>query len=221
MVDTRPLWEQPVLQQAAGDTLRPGGFDITDRGAELAGILPGWRVLDIGCGLGATVARLRSRYGANAYGIDASSEQLQRAEDNTYLFEMRGDSLPFSADSFNAIFAECVLSLMPHKDTALEHWYRVLNPGGFLILSDIFSDGHISANSSPCAQGSIPLADTRTLVEKAGFIVRQVEDHSHRLKELAAKLIFAGHTGESCRCQNGKPGYYLLVAQKGGASHAG
>ena len=54
-----PSWRDPALRAVAGPTLRPGGFTLTERAVALAGLLPGWPVLDVGAGSGASVARLR------------------------------------------------------------------------------------------------------------------------------------------------------------------
>ena len=217
-----PLWEQPALRDAAGQTLRPGGFNLTDRAAEAVGILPGVRVLDVGCGLGATVGRLRSRFGAEAYGVESSMAQIQRATNGLPLISAQGDALPFGDASFNAVFCECVLSLFDSPESGLKEFYRVLEPGGFLALSDLEAGERRKSEFMSCAEGAVPLAQTREMVEANGFSVVLVEDHSRHLKDLAAKLIFAGADGaQGCACRGRTLGYYLMIAQKKGATDAG
>lgn len=208
--ESSPLWERAELRSAAGETLRPGGFALTDRAAELAGVLPGWRVLDVGCGLGATVRRLRSRFGALACGVEPSPVQLERSRVSGVV-RASGESLPFANGVFRAVFCECVLSLFPDPSSGLREFRRVLTPGGALVLSDVClaqgGTAHLPGNASrplssqetasavSCACGAVPLERTLALLARAGFGVELVEDHSQYLKQLAGRLVFAGAEG--------------------------
>ncbi|GAB7024041.1 DVU_1556 family methyltransferase [Salidesulfovibrio brasiliensis] len=214
-----PLWERPELRVAAGHTLRPGGFDLTDRALEHVGALPGWRVLDVGSGLGATVDRLRSRYGVEAWGVEPSAVQIARSGRSDAVIQARGDCLPFAGESFDAVLCECVLSLLDDRKAGLAEFGRVLRPGGFLILSDFDAPGASSGDS--CVARAEPLSLVQERLVAGGFSVRLVEDHTERLKELAARLVFAGGgTGTICG-GTGRPRYYLMIAQKKGTDHDG
>lgn len=213
-----PLWEKPVLRSAAGETLRPGGFQLTDRAAESIGILPGWRVLDVGSGLGASISRLRSRFGAEVYGVEGSMQQIERGNRVPGTIQASGEVLPFQAACFDALFCECVFSLFMAPEASLVEFYRVLKPGGFLCLSDLCAREVGAREPGSCAQRAIPLAATLAMVENAGFAVLDVEDHSDYLKDLAARLIFAGDGSQSdCGCDRRGLGYYLMTARKRGA----
>lgn len=214
-----PLWERPELRVAAGHTLRPGGFDLTDRALEHVGALPGWRVLDVGSGLGATVDRLRSRYGVEAWGVESSAEQIARSGRSDAVIQARGDCLPFAGESFNAVLCECVLSLLDDRKAGVAEFGRVLRPGGFLILSDFDAPGTTAGGS--CVSRAEPLYLVQERLEASGFSVRLVEDHTEQLKELAARLVFAGGGEDAfCAC-GGRPRYYLMIAQKKGTDHDG
>nr|WP_321513880.1 class I SAM-dependent methyltransferase [uncultured Pseudodesulfovibrio sp.] len=213
-----PLWEKPTLRAVAGETLRPGGFAVTDRAAELIGVIPGWRVLDVGSGLGATVGRLRSRFGADALGVEHSRAQIDRSSE-AHVVQARGDLLPFRNEEFNAIFCECVLSLFVEPRQGLVEFCRVLQPQGYLVLADLHAEERGLPNGNSCVGRAVPLSVTREQVEACGFTVRLVEDHSRQLKDLAAKLMFAG--GQTTGACTGRLGYYLMIAQKGGEPHVG
>ena len=216
-----PLWETSVLREAAGDTLRPGGFSLTDRAAEAIGVVPGWHVLDVGSGLGATVARLRSRFGAQAWGVELSGNQIERAGADSHLVQARGDALPFQSGSLDAVFCECVLSLFEDAERGLKEFFRVLRPGGYLVLADLYGRESGLPGSNSCAGRAVPLFLTRSMVEACGFSVRLVEDHSPQLKELAARLLLAGEEARNqCGCDR-RLGYYLMIARKQGGSHGG
>ncbi len=216
MPQSVPLWEQPVLRAAAGDTLRPGGFRLTDRAAVRIGLRPGHRVLDVGCGLGATVSRLRSRYGARAYGVEPSPGQLTRAAPGAQIVQADAQRLPFGDATFDAVFCECALSLLPAPERGLEEAHRVLLPHGFLVLSDLHANDDARPEAGSCAQRAIPLAATRVMVQACGFDVVLLEDHSLLLRELAARLILADDGGpRDCGCRERRQlGYYLMIAQK-------
>lgn len=219
MVGGTPLWETMELRAAAGETLRPGGFALTDRAAEMIGVVPGWLVLDVGSGLGATVERLRSRYGAEAWGVEASTTQIERGVDPSLLIPARGDALPFADQAFQAVFCECVLSLFSEPAQGLDEFCRVLKPGGYLVLADLHAADRPDWGSGSCADRAVPLAATQTMVREAGFTIRLVEDHSHYLRDLAARLLMAGEE-RYCSCDRNL-GYYLLIAQKEGVCRAG
>lgn len=211
-----PLWERPALREAAGETLRPGGFALTDRACGLIGLAPGWRVLDVGSGLGATVARLRARHGAEAWGVEPSGVQAARSG-SAYLVRGLGEALPFRAGCFDAAFCECVFSLLPDPRAGLAEFHRVLRPGGFLVLADLCAPegacGGPGSKADSCAERATPVSAVRALAGGLGFAVRLVEDHSRHLRDLAARLILAGEPLPGC----GRGlGYYLMIAARQG-----
>ncbi|MCJ2164784.1 DVU_1556 family methyltransferase [Pseudodesulfovibrio sp. S3] len=210
-----------MLRKAAGDTLRPGGFFVTDRAAESIGVVPGWRVLDVGSGLGATVGRLRSRFGAEAWGIEPSGGQIGRTVDPSGLVQACGDRLPFRSAVFDAVFCECVFSLFEDKPGGLREFHRVLRPGGHLVLADLFSPEEGLAQGASCADRAKPLSAVRGMAEAHGFRVHVTEDHSRHLRELAARLIFAQDGEDRACCCDRRLGYYLMLAQKQEGSHVG
>ena len=224
----QPFWARPGMVAAAGETLRPGSFALTDRAAGLAGLAPGWRVLDVGSGLGATVRRLRARHGALAVGLERSGRQLRRMTAGSAPFVCGGmESMPFAAARFDMIFCECVLSLLERPEAGLAEARRVLRPGGVLALSDLYlKEGRRGEAGGSCAAGAMSREEVRDLLAGGGFEITHFEDHSRLLTELAARLIFAGEgtgagngerageTGNSCGCA--PRGYYLLLARRAG-----
>ncbi len=209
-VCTTPLWRTPAMRRAAGDTLRPGGLALTDRAAELAGILPGQRVLDVGCGRGATVRRLRSRFGARAVGLDLCPDPPDGQP--TPLVRGHAGQLPFAPGSFHALVCECVLSLLDDPDATLAGFARVLKPGGVLALSDLYLQrpGSGACSASPCARGAVTRTEMESRLTRTGFRVLRFEDHSGLLRDLAARLAWQ-ESGQACIRPSGL-GYGLLLA---------
>lgn len=205
-----PQWQHPAMVKAAGQTLRPGGFALTDKAVLYGGLKPRARVLDVGCGNGASVRRLRARHGLCAFGVDYSAEQV-RAGHREGLPIARGDGtrLPVCTEAVEAVFSECVLSLIPDASAALGEFWRVLKPEGLLVLADLVAlhdDGRFGPG---CVQGAFSQKALLALLDKSGFRLVLQQDHSAMLAELAARIVFAG--GSACGT---KTGYMLFLAQK-------
>lgn len=122
--------------------MRPGEFDITDRGIELAGLGKGSRVLDIGCGQGDTLNHLVNDLAMAGEGIDMSLSMISGAREKYpgIKFELGdGEFLDnYSSFTFDGVLMECVLSLINIPDEALHEAYCVLKKGGKLIISDVY-----------------------------------------------------------------------------------
>ena len=182
---------------------------MTDRALDSCSFSAGAQLLDVGCGSGATVEHLYSRYGFSASGVDISptliAEGLGR-NPALALTEAPAEALPFATGSRDGILCECVLSLLEEPFRALAEFWRVLRSGGYLILSDMYS-------RDTAARGRI-----EERLSECGFDTLLWEDHTPLLKELAARLILAHGSLDGLCCATpdagGKPGYYLLVARK-------
>lgn len=122
--------------------LRPGEFEITDRGIELAKLKEGSRVLDIGCGEGDTVNRLNTKYGMKAEGIEMSLPRISTAKEKYPGINVKfgdGEFLDeYMSFTFDAITMECVLSMINIPDEALHEAFCVMKKGGKLIISDVY-----------------------------------------------------------------------------------
>ncbi|HTG83025.1 MAG TPA: class I SAM-dependent methyltransferase, partial [Geobacteraceae bacterium] len=138
---TSSAYESPLLRKVAGATIRPGGLTLTERGVAFCRFPSGARLLDVGCGAGATVEYLRSRYGFAAAGVDISrlliAEGLVR-DPALPLVEAEAEALPVEDGVLDGVLCECVLSLVGEPLRALREFRRVLRPGGHLILSDMY-----------------------------------------------------------------------------------
>ncbi|MEZ4527068.1 MAG: class I SAM-dependent methyltransferase [Desulfobacterales bacterium] len=237
------LHENPRMRAVTGATLRPGGLLLTERAVVRCGLPRSAKILDVGCGLGATVEHLRKKYGFKAFGTDQSARFLAESEEchaNLPLFQAMAQFLPCGNETLDAVICECVLSLIHPVQQALKELWRILVPGGYLIVTDMYLRTFAPARShaprgnafpdaprpcrevKTCLHGAVSQQETRQRIQETGFETLLWEDHSRYLKELAAKLVlaygsledFMGTTGNSESAACAKPGYYLLIARK-------
>ncbi|MGF0117112.1 class I SAM-dependent methyltransferase [Promicromonospora sp. Marseille-Q5078] len=102
-----------------------------------AGVGPGTRVLDVGCGTGELLARLE-RAGAVVVGVDPAPEMVAHAREHHPGATVRdGDAehLPFDDGGFDVVLAVNALQLADDTRGALTEAARVLAPGGRVGLA--------------------------------------------------------------------------------------
>jgi arsenite methyltransferase len=216
-------------------------LSLTGRAMEFCRFPVCSRLLDVGCGEGATVEYLRNHYQLHACGLDISSRLLLEGKSRypaLPILRARGEHLPFASGSLDGILCECVLSLLSKPGRALHEFNRVLGPDGMLILSDIYLRGEGAGTSAQgdennlrekevhgCMKGARSAGFTETLLCEAGFEILLWEDHTLLLRELAARLVLAHGSADALLeglkdtcCFSSmaalKSGYYLLVARK-------
>jgi len=238
--DSPSLYESPALQAVTGPALRPGGLELTRRSLALCDLPAGARVVDIGCGTGVTVHYLRRHCRMEAFGLDRSSGMLGRArqrDPGLPLIQGEAACLPFRDRRLSAVMCECVLSLVENVDAAWREFYRVLAPGGLLVLADVYArapDHAGDLTSLPvtcCLKGAKSRDELVNRMQRSGFTLLVWEDHSEALKRLAAQLVFAcgslqalwgtADTGAAVNAypsavRRARPGYFLAVARKEG-----
>jgi len=204
---TSSIYESEQLRAVTGPAIRPGGLALTGRAMEFCQFPPRSRLLDVGCGSGATVEYLRNHYHLAASGVDISSLLLGEAksrDDTLPLARARAEHLPYGNGSLDGILCECVLSLISEPGMALREFNRALVPDGKLILSDIYlrgegrgdrgqgEDKNINEEAvDGCLQGARSSCSVKKLLSETGFSVMLWEDHTPLLKELAARLVLA------------------------------
>jgi ubiquinone/menaquinone biosynthesis C-methylase UbiE len=116
--------------------LAPNYRFVLQQITELCG--PGAKVLDYGCGAGATVKAGREA-GLDIVGCDifygGNDPAHQRAPGliGTDVFEMPGGIIPFPDDSFDLVVANQVFEHVTDLDLALDEIRRVLKPNGALL----------------------------------------------------------------------------------------
>lgn len=103
---------------------------------------PGERVLDVGCGDGA-FTEAAARLTSDVIGLDESPAMLEagaaRLKGIPGLHWVRGDAtaLPFPDKTFDAVMAVAMLGMLPAPERMVGEVWRVLKPGGRLVLADL------------------------------------------------------------------------------------
>lgn len=138
---------------AAVDQLHTGGGAATLGLMEKAGLSktitpdPPIHILDAGCGIGGSARLLAKNFPCRITGIDLAASFIETARELTGLCNLshciefeQGSvlTMPFENVSFDAILCQHILMNIQDKKTALKEFYRVLKPGGSLILHEIF-----------------------------------------------------------------------------------
>jgi demethylmenaquinone methyltransferase/2-methoxy-6-polyprenyl-1,4-benzoquinol methylase len=112
---------------------------------ELAGVRPGYRVLDLAAGTGDLTRQLAARVGADGTVVsaDINAAMLGIGRDRlldrgvaghvTYV-QADAECLPFAADSFDLVTIGFGLRNVTDKARALASMHRVLKPGGRLLV---------------------------------------------------------------------------------------
>ena len=122
-------------------------FAGTGNPFSLGAVLPGERVVDVGCGAGfdsLIAARLVGVTG-RVIGVDMTPEMLAKAEDaaaKSGLSQVESrqgfaESLPVPDGWADVVISNGVLNLCPDKVAALREMRRVLRPGGRIQIGDI------------------------------------------------------------------------------------
>ncbi len=96
--------------------------------------LEGKRILDIGCGVGAFVRRMRE-FSPKVYGVDVDKERVvEGAKEVPNLALSVGERLPFFANSFDIVLLHEVLEHVQDDQATLREAARVLAPGGYVVV---------------------------------------------------------------------------------------
>lgn len=124
------------------------GREATVELASRAKLVPGSRVLDVGCGLGGSVRYLATEHNCQATGIDLTAEYIDVATalaervGLSHVVEFRQASalaLPFDAASFDVVWTEHAQMNISDKSGFYGEIARVLKSGGRLVFHDIFA----------------------------------------------------------------------------------
>ncbi|HEY7243779.1 MAG TPA: methyltransferase domain-containing protein [Xanthobacteraceae bacterium] len=119
--------------------------ELRDLAAERLAVCPGARVLEIGCGTGRNFPALQAAVGASGriYGVDLSSGMLAKARalcrrkqyGNVELTQC--DAIEYiPPEPLDGILFGLSYNTMPHHLSVLQHAWKLLRPGGRIVILD-------------------------------------------------------------------------------------
>jgi SAM-dependent methyltransferase len=146
---------------------------------------PGEVVLDLGSGAGLDCFLAAAKVGPSGHviGLDMTDAMLEKAQKNQAVLGVTNvefrkgemERMPIADASVDVIISNCVINLSPDKDSVFREAYRVLSPGGRLMVADIVTVGELPTELrtteawTGCIGGAIPLEDYLGKLGAAGF----------------------------------------------------
>jgi SAM-dependent methyltransferase len=161
----------------------------------LASLKEGETVLDLGSGAGFDSFLASNKVGQNGkiIGVDMTPEMIDKARANA---EKGGytnvefrlgeiENMPTADNSIDIIISNCVINLSPDKQRVFNEAFRVLKPGGRLMVSDIVLLKELpdfirqsAAAYIGCVSGALLKNDYLEAIQKAGFQEVKVLDET-------------------------------------------
>jgi len=188
---------------------------------------PGEVVLDLGSGAGLDLILASRKVGPNGkvIGLDMTPEMIETSRrnlaaagvTNAEVRQGEMEQMPLRDEEVDWIMSNCVINLSPEKDKVFAEAFRVLKPGGRILVSDIVASDLPEAIRNDllswvgCIAGAIGEEEYVQLVKDAGFedvrIVDRLDYTSESLKTLAGDA-------SGCGCGSSLP--EKLISQNAG-----
>ncbi|MFC1931243.1 arsenite methyltransferase [Chloroflexota bacterium] len=161
----------------------------------LASLAEGETVLDLGSGAGFDCFLAANRVGSKGkvIGVDMTPEMVEKARENAQVSNYANvefrlgeiENIPAADNSVDVVISNCVINLAPDKERVFREAFRVLKPGGRLMVSDIvllkelpdFIRRSIAAYVG-CISGAVMKDEYLGMIREAGFQEVNIIDES-------------------------------------------
>jgi len=136
------------------ETKEKAQLQLIEHLAQVAGIKPGRRILDVGCGFGASSIFLARNYRAQATGITISPIQVEMANQaaarenvNAKFLLMDAEAMKFN-HSFDVVWSVESIAHYPNKEKFFASAGALLAAGGTLAILDWFKKENLNPSDS-------------------------------------------------------------------------
>ena len=173
------------------------------------------KILDFGCGTGGPAIYIQKSYNATVTGVDVDDVILEEAQEairktdiHIDLVKITSNTLPFEDNSFDIIFSKEVILHIENKEELFKELYRVLKPGGSIVIFDWF---HEKSYYSPELTEFLTIdgltwrlttiSEYLDLLKKSGFTITEVEDKTEYSVNISTEDVknLQGTIGDSVK----------------------
>ncbi len=175
----------------------------------LASLKKGETVLDLGSGAGFDCFLAANKVGkeGKVIGVDMTPEMIDKARGNARKGSYTNvefrlgeiENLPAADNSVDAVISNCVINLAPDKRRVFKEAYRVLKPGGRLMVSDLVLRKELpdAVKDSVeayigCLAGAIMKDEYLEAIKEAGFMDVRILDEARYTAEMISDPAVKG-----------------------------
>ncbi len=196
-----------VRREAYGEDLGQQGWRTLDEQNEIATFInqkTNTHLLDIACGSGGPALALAARTGCKITGIDIEAAGIAQAKDLAVALGLSETSdfrvadcsqqLPFDDATFGLVTCIDAINHLKDRYAAIRDWFRILRPGGSLLLTDAavltgaVSKHELDIRASQGEFSLVPPGINEKAIASAGFALQKSVDTTHATADIALKL---------------------------------
>jgi len=162
--------------------------------------------VDLGSGGGIDVFLAANRVGEKGWviGVDMTPEMIRKAKSNARKGGYKNvefrlgeiENLPVEDEWVDVIISNCVINLSPDKKKVFAEAFRVLKPGGRMVISDIVTDKKLPDEIrksfsawAECIGGALTRKEYLNAIKNAGFARIKILDEKVFLEEGMSEKI--------------------------------
>jgi len=195
----RELWGEHLHHGywvSGEETKEQAQVQLVEHLAHLAALVPGRKILDVGCGFGASSIYLARKYGAEATGITISPVQVEMARKaaalegvNAKFALMDAEEMRFD-ETFDVVWSIESISHYPQKQKFFASAAKCLESGGTLAVTDWFKKEQLGEHEY---KKFIQPIEKGMLVE-----LETMQDYDEFVKSNCMRVIYSEILNKNC-----------------------